>query len=401
MKSGLAGAGVLDVKVSVTTEDSDECKFLPENIASVLETCEVTCGVYSADTREIKVFLGCLGRVHTRSPTSIKVLEYTLFHLIAHHLQFLAPSLTRHGFHHAHYAAVHEIDKLLAYSAEVEADYIARAFAFISEEEELKSIPGNRYLYELWPPLSKGIWKMREYCKEVLKHGPPSRLDLGPASVCYNPFRWLISQSTRILFKVRDVLEPLSFGMEVSATLLNRGGVSIAEPIAGLYIDDRSVCFGTTSKRLYACYTSGDSRKIPGAGYELVLEDGLELDLRRVSGLVITFQAPKARIKFIMRGGEVVTEARMHYRGSIPRVAEQPLTINELREAVRSLSADVPLPPGYCDVERQLFVIPLPVPRQTRHSFQRQLVLELSEVLIPVKDLKTCINVEDLARSLW
>lgn len=394
VRSRLANENVLDLRVRLEPVDTDECQYLPSEPASKLELCEATCGVYDAGAREITIFLGCLGRDRRRFTGNINVLDYTLFHLIAHHIQSTSPELTRHGFRQAHYAIVNEVDELLTYSAEVEADYLARVFSFISLEEALELTPQNRYLYELWQPLSKGHWKMLEYCREVEKREPFTQPGLSPATACYNPFRWLSSHSSRVLRRAKDLADGLVIGLEISATLVNRVGLGVTEPVTGLYIDEKSICFSISEKLLYICYSGDYSTRIRGAGYELKLDNDVEIDLRSVTSVAITFYSPRARVKFITHDGEKVTEARIRYYGTIPRPLITPTTISELQRLVKTLVSDIHLPPGYCDAERQLYVIALPVPRARGRPLRREMVLEASEALIPVDDLKLCIEAE-------
>ncbi|MEM2078964.1 MAG: hypothetical protein QXH45_06870 [Thermosphaera sp.] len=205
VKTGLAGSEILDFKVHLHPVDMDECSILPESVASVLNHCSDVCGQYDFEKGEMNIFLGCLGRGSVRRLRFLEIPldEYTVFHLIIHHLQAKAPGLTMFQAGNPYTSGDEVMLQFLEYSREVEADYLARILLCLSEEGKLGIDHHNRHLKHLWKPLRNVVTQIPDPYEE--KIFSKAETPAGPIyldGICHNPFGWLSSRIVGAGFKL-------------------------------------------------------------------------------------------------------------------------------------------------------------------------------------------------------
>lgn len=400
VKTGLAGSEILDFKVRLHPVDMDECSILPESVASVLNHCSDVCGQYDFEKGEMNIFLGCLGRGSVRRLRFLEIPldEYTVFHLIIHHLQAKAPGLTMFQAGNPYTSGNEVMLQFLEYSREVEADYLARILLCLSEEGKLGIDHHNRHLKHLWKPLRNVVTQIPDPCEE--KIFSKAETPAGPIyldGICHNPFGWLSSRIMRVLDRLGDIVNVSTKNAGFTAELVNLMGIGADISLEGIYLGGEHVCLIAEDEKLLACYNGSRLRvlsRIVGAGFKLVFTEPVDIDLKRLNRMTVKYNAPGARVVFNVDGYSVAAEASLVYIGEEYMPEKKYSSIDELQQLLSRVKGQAQLPPGLCDQSRRYYVIPLPK-IEWSSSDRRTLTLQLSEFKIPVSG-RLCNEIDDI-----
>lgn len=396
VRTDLGSQDLLDFDLKLQPVDRDECYHLPEEVKTFMNTCNSVCGWFNREERSIVIYLGCLGRRLRLVEFNIEnKLEYTLFHLMAHLLQLHDHGLTKHAYKLEVSRDNQDIRNDITYSLEVEADYLARIFSFLSNEEDLWKFDGNRSKLSLWAPLQRAMLRLKFVCDEALKNIRSFGPDLyDTEAICSNPFRWIAAKTERIVWKLRGVIYAFVSNASYKVKLINPLAIRIKEQFSGLYLSEKELCFSTIGDKLHVCYSPISFSRLDIHGFKVEFEKPLEIDLALLRELVINLNAPEARVRIEFDDEKKEISATLKYTGDIPKPAILVHSNDEFNELISLIDSKIGLPNGMCDNKGSLYIVPLPMYDLSRISNELPRgVLYLSNLIIPV-DKNICLGLE-------